>query len=106
MRDWAYLNRVVEGPSRPLQQLLAAGRDASEIAHGVRTVAFDKTGTLTVGKPTLAAFEAVGRSRGDALRLAAAIQAGSEHPLARAVLAAADREPILYPTQTSPSEVY
>ena len=37
MRDWAYLNRVVEGPSRPLQQLLAAGRDASEIAHGVRS---------------------------------------------------------------------
>lgn len=37
IRDWAYLNRVVEGPSRPLQELLAAGRDATEIAHGVRT---------------------------------------------------------------------
>ncbi|MDO5511459.1 DNA-processing protein DprA [Corynebacterium sp.] len=35
--DWAYLNRVVEGPSRPLQQLLAAGRDVGEIAHGVRS---------------------------------------------------------------------
>lgn len=34
---WAYLNRVVEGPSRPLQSLLDAGRDAEEIAHGVRT---------------------------------------------------------------------
>lgn len=34
--SWAYLNRVVEGPSRPLQQLLNAGRDADEIAHGVR----------------------------------------------------------------------
>src|SRR5699024_11402119 len=34
---WAYLNRVVEGPSRPLQQLLHAGRDAEEIAHGIRT---------------------------------------------------------------------
>lgn len=34
---WAYLNRVVEGPSRPLQQLLAAGRDPAEIARGVRT---------------------------------------------------------------------
>lgn len=35
--SWAYLNRVVEGPSRPLQQLLSAGRDAAEIAHGIRT---------------------------------------------------------------------
>lgn len=35
--SWAYLNRVVEGPSRPLQALLTAGRDADEIAHGVRT---------------------------------------------------------------------
>lgn len=34
---WAYLNRVVEGPSRPLQSLLAAGRGAEEIARGVRT---------------------------------------------------------------------
>ncbi|MDO5670713.1 MAG: DNA-processing protein DprA [Corynebacterium sp.] len=35
--DWAYLNRVIEGPSRPLQELLNAGRDAGEIARGVRT---------------------------------------------------------------------
>lgn len=34
--SWAYLNRVVEGPSRALQTLLAAGRDADEIAAGVR----------------------------------------------------------------------
>lgn len=34
--SWAYLNRVVEGPSRPLQLLLDAGRDADEIARGVR----------------------------------------------------------------------
>ncbi len=36
---WAYLNRVVEGPSRPLQQLLAAGYSPEEIARGVRTQA-------------------------------------------------------------------
>ncbi len=35
--SWAYLNRVVEGPSRALQQLLAAGRDPAEIARGIRT---------------------------------------------------------------------
>lgn len=34
---WAYLSRVVEGPSRPLQALLKAGRSAEEIARGVRT---------------------------------------------------------------------
>lgn len=37
LRSWAYLNRVVEGPSRPLRLLLDAGRGADEIAHGVRT---------------------------------------------------------------------
>lgn len=37
LQSWAYLNRVVEGPSRPLQLLLSAGRDADEIARGVRT---------------------------------------------------------------------
>ncbi|RNE49412.1 DNA-processing protein DprA [Corynebacterium alimapuense] len=35
--SWAYLNRVIEGPSRPLQELLSAGRDADDIARGVRT---------------------------------------------------------------------
>ena len=52
-------------------------------------VAFDKTGTLTVGKPVLAAFEPHGVDRKTALSLAAAVQAGSEHPLAKAVLDAA-----------------
>ncbi|MBF6842410.1 DNA processing protein DprA, partial [Acinetobacter baumannii] len=34
--SWAYLSRVIEGPSRHLQALLAAGRDADEVAAGVR----------------------------------------------------------------------
>ena len=37
LESWAYLNRVVEGPNRHVQALLAAGRDADEIAHGIRT---------------------------------------------------------------------
>lgn len=37
LRSWAYLSRVVEGPSPDVQALLAAGRDADEIAHGVKT---------------------------------------------------------------------
>jgi Cu+-exporting ATPase len=60
-----------------------------ELAHAVRTVAFDKTGTLTEGRPRLIELHPL--DGGDAsalLGLAAALQAGSEHPLARAVLAA------------------
>ncbi len=69
--------------------ILIKDPEALEVAHRIRVVAFDKTGTLTAGHPTLVACEAVD---GDAARLladSAAIQAGSEHPLARAVLDAA-----------------
>ncbi len=66
-------------------------RDVAAIEHARETtlVAFDKTGTLTEGRPRLAALHAApGLAEEDALRLAASLQAGSEHPLARAVLAA------------------
>jgi len=67
-------------------------RDAAalEQARAIRTVVFDKTGTLTAGRPELVALHpAPGTQADDVLRLAAALQAGSEHPLARAVLARA-----------------
>jgi Cu+-exporting ATPase len=67
-------------------------RDAAalERAHAVTTVAFDKTGTLTEGHPRLLALHpATGVSEDEVLRLAAALQSGSEHPLARAVIEAA-----------------
>jgi len=64
---------------------------ALEMAHRIRIVAFDKTGTLTVGKPSMTAFEAdEGVDRAEALGLAATVQRLSDHPLARAVVAAAD----------------
>ncbi|HZM35664.1 MAG TPA: heavy metal translocating P-type ATPase [Burkholderiales bacterium] len=69
--------------------ILIKDAEALEAAHAVGAVAFDKTGTLTLGKPTLAAFEPLGLDRDSALAIAAAVQAGSEHPLARAVTAAA-----------------
>ncbi|WP_120009802.1 heavy metal translocating P-type ATPase [Teichococcus vastitatis] len=65
-------------------------RDAAalEQAGRITMVAFDKTGTLTEGQPHLATLQpAPGTSREEALRAAARLQAGSEHPLARAVLA-------------------
>ncbi|MBC7376203.1 MAG: copper-translocating P-type ATPase, partial [Burkholderiaceae bacterium] len=58
-----------------------------ELAHGVTTVTFDKTGTLTQGRPTLLALHAAaGSSRDEVLRLSAALQKTSEHPLAHAVM--------------------
>ncbi len=69
--------------------LLIKGGAALESIGGVRTVAFDKTGTLTAGHPRVTDVHPVGGTREDVLRLAAAAEAGSSHPLARAVLHAA-----------------
>lgn len=61
---------------------------ALEAMHAVKVIAFDKTGTLTQGKPVLVDAVPVALSRDELLARAAALQAGSEHPLARAVLSA------------------
>ena len=74
--------------------ILIKDAQALELAHKVDTVAFDKTGTLTVGRPRLTAFDVVpGADEAVVLAAVAAVQSGSEHPLARAVVAAAaDRQ--------------
>jgi len=73
--------------------ILIKDAEALEVAHSVNTVAFDKTGTLTEGKPSVVALEpAPGLARPELLRLAASVQAGSEHPLARAVMDLAETE--------------
>ena len=70
--------------------ILIKDAQALELAHKVDTVAFDKTGTLTVGQPQLTSFVvADGADEAFMLRVAASLQSGSEHPLARAVVAAA-----------------
>jgi Cu+-exporting ATPase len=66
--------------------ILIKDAEALEMARQVDTVVFDKTGTLTQGKPVLAQLLPHGVPRERALQLAAAIQRGSEHSLARAVL--------------------
>jgi Cu+-exporting ATPase len=68
--------------------ILIKDAEALETAHKLSVVAFDKTGTLTEGRPVLAENVAVDGRHGDLLALAASVQAGSEHPLARAVMAA------------------
>ncbi|HEX3138738.1 MAG TPA: heavy metal translocating P-type ATPase, partial [Rhizobacter sp.] len=62
---------------------------ALEAMQAVQVIAFDKTGTLTEGKPVLVQAHPLGLDRDELLARAAALQAGSEHPLARAVLAVA-----------------
>lgn len=70
--------------------VLIKDAEALEVAKHVSIVAFDKTGTLTAGKPVLAERIAMDGDLRTLLRLAAALQSGSEHPLAKAVVAAYD----------------
>jgi len=71
--------------------ILVKGGAALEAAGRLKALAFDKTGTLTEGRPVLARTVALdGRSKAEVLRLAAALERRSEHPLAHAILTAAD----------------
>ena len=87
------------GLATPVSILVGTGRaaelgilfrkgEALQRLEGVARVAFDKTGTLTLGKPVV---QGVLPDRAEVLQIAAAVEAGSEHPLAAAVLAEAAR---------------
>ncbi|HUJ25687.1 MAG TPA: copper-translocating P-type ATPase [Myxococcales bacterium] len=70
--------------------VLVRNAEALEILERVDTLVIDKTGTLTEGKPRLVALRAApGVSEDEALRLAAGVESHSEHPLGRAIVAAA-----------------
>jgi Cu2+-exporting ATPase len=72
--------------------LLVKDRLALERARELDTVIFDKTGTLTRGEPVVASVTATeGATEREVLALAASVEADSEHPLARAIVAAADQ---------------
>ncbi|MDX9873752.1 MAG: copper-translocating P-type ATPase, partial [Spongiibacteraceae bacterium] len=72
--------------------------DALQSLQEVTTVAFDKTGTLTLGRPALTALIPVaGVSEATALRLAAAAEQHSEHPIAKALVAAAREQQLILP---------
>ena len=70
--------------------VLIRNADALERAHRVDTVVFDKTGTLTEGRPAITSVSAFGVTENELIQLAAAVESGSEHPLAAAVLAEAN----------------
>jgi Cd2+/Zn2+-exporting ATPase len=73
--------------------LLMKGGAVLETVGKVTAIALDKTGTLTAGKPRVTDVIAFGRNAEEVLRIAAALETGSSHPLAMAILAkAADDE--------------
>ncbi|MBC7661956.1 MAG: copper-translocating P-type ATPase [Chitinophagaceae bacterium] len=66
--------------------ILIRDPQALETAHKIKTLVFDKTGTLTEGRMALKHIEGFGVSRDELLRGCVAIQSGSEHPLAQAIV--------------------
>jgi Cu+-exporting ATPase len=78
--------------------ILIKGGDSLELAHRLQTIVLDKTGTLTQGQPTVTDYATrQGTAHGQELkllRLVAAVEKDSEHPLAAAVVQYADRQEI------------
>jgi P-type Cu+ transporter len=97
------------GLATPMSIMVAAGKGATagvlfrnaeaiEVLRTVDTLVVDKTGTLTIGKPQLTSvIAAEGFDEKEMLRLAAAVERASEHPLAAAIIAGAERRGITLP---------
>ncbi|WP_202912119.1 heavy metal translocating P-type ATPase [Nesterenkonia muleiensis] len=81
--------------------VLVKDRLALESMRTVDSVLFDKTGTLTKGEPTVTGVDPVGdRTEHEVLALAAAAESDSEHPLARAIVGAANTRELQVPRAT------
>ena len=80
--------------------ILIKDAEALERAHEVSAVVFDKTGTLTSGTPQIAHFSALDGDEAHLLQAAGALQRGSEHPLAKAVLDACAARDLKVPDVT------
>ncbi|MPZ89815.1 MAG: heavy metal translocating P-type ATPase, partial [Nitriliruptorales bacterium] len=80
--------------------ILVTDRLALERMRGVDAVLFDKTGTLTKGQHAVAGVAATDGDEGTLLALAGAVEADSEHPLARAIVAAARQRGVKLPSAT------
>jgi P-type Cu+ transporter len=78
--------------------VLVRNAEALERLERVDTLVVDKTGTLTEGKPRLTSVKAIGSpGEDDVLRVAAALERGSEHPLAAAIVAGAEARGLAIP---------
>jgi Cd2+/Zn2+-exporting ATPase len=84
--------------------LLLKGGAVLERIGKITVACFDKTGTLTGGKPEVTDIIGFARSEADVLRFAAALESGSSHPLAKAILSKAAVQQISLPS-TSESQV-
>ena len=74
--------------------ILVRNREGFERARDLKTIAFDKTGTLTEGAFEVHSITTTGISEGEALRLAAALERRSEHPLAAAIVTTAEQQKV------------
>ena len=114
--DWAYkaltllliacpCALVVSIPAAVTSGLAAAARFGALIKGGavleqlrqVKHLAFDKTGTLTEGRPEVTVVQPVNGTEGKTLKLAAAVEQGSSHPLATAIISRAKQRDITIP---------
>jgi Cu2+-exporting ATPase len=77
--------------------LLVRDRRGLEEARNLTTVVFDKTGTLTLGEHRVVDMAVAGIDADEALRLAAAVERDSEHPIARALLLSAEEKGLAIP---------
>jgi len=81
--------------------MIIKGHDALEASGAITTVVLDKTGTLTTGAMTVVSVVGHGAPRSRVLALAAAVERGSEHPIARAIERAASRHDLSIPEATA-----
>ena len=88
---------IMVGTGRGAREgILIRNAEALETLEGVDTLVLDKTGTLTVGKPRVTSVVAAdGFAEADMLHLAASLEKASEHPLAGAILAAAQERSVV-----------
>ena len=94
---------ILVGTAKGAQNgILIKGGEYLETAHKLRTIVFDKTGTLTKGKPSVTDVIVNGKhTEEEVLQLAASAEKGSEHPLGRAVIEAAEKKGVKIPDVTS-----
>jgi len=94
---------ILVGTAKGAQNgILIKGGEYLETAHKLQAIVFDKTGTLTRGKPSVTDLIATrGHSETEVLQLAASAEKGSEHPLGRAVVQAAEEKHIPVPDVSS-----
>lgn len=74
--------------------ILMRSGEAFQVFRMVDTIVFDKTGTLTEGKPEVTSVWAVGNGKEDVLHIAAGAEWSSEHPIAKAIVAAAQKQDV------------